>query len=773
MAAGSQADPRLLRGMACQQRGDLIAAEFFYADLLRGEPDHADALQLLGAVRISQHRHEEALTLIDQALRKRPRHALALRNRAIALRALKRPDEALIALKRALKVEPEHAGGMLARAQLLLEVKRPVEALEAFERLLRSNPRHVAAMCGRAGMLAEEGRLDEAADLLTAALEIEPGHVESWWKRGTVRANQRRLADALADYEAALVLDPVNPEALYNKGVTLLTQRRFHEAIRCFNAARTGRDEDARALNNIGFALLQTGYVQDAIRAFEGALQKDPMLVSAVANKAEALRFLDRWDESVQLFEQLAQMPGAGDAWHDIHMVTLLMVANWRRFGSMEHHCLENIAHPEAPVMPLVLTGIRSSRQQQQQAARKFTRHLVGELPPPLAVPRVSSRGRLRVAYVSANFNPHPVAYALTRLLDDHDRDRLEIVGISMGAKMESAIGTRLRAAMHSVHDVQELSDRDAADLIRSLDIDIAVDLMGHSDSERPRIFSHRPAPVQVNFLGYPGTLGASFIDYIIADPYVIPPAHADAYDEKVAWLPSCYMPGDPWQAPLDRIPSRESLGLPAEGVVFGCFNTQHKILPHVFDLWARILDAVPGSVLWLRDGVPELRTNLGVEAARRGLDPARLVFAPRLSASAEHRARLPVMDLFLDTFPYNAHSTAREMLAAGVPLLTCEGDTFASRAAGSILHHAGLDDLIAADANDYVERAIAIGSNAALRESLRNRMRNQVPGSSLFDTRQFARDLESAYAFMHAASSQGRRPESFHVTRGAVAPAT
>jgi predicted O-linked N-acetylglucosamine transferase (SPINDLY family) len=402
-----------------------------------------------------------------------------------------------------------------------------------------------------------------------------------------------------------------------------------------------------------------------------------------------------------------------------------------------------------AAAMPLLLLNLHSSREEQRLCARKMSRKVaadVAALPP---APRITSPQRLRVAYLSANFNAHPVAHAVARLFEEHDRSGFEVIGVSMGAEDGSAIGRRVRAAMDGWRDICALSDTDAASLLRDLGIDLAVDLMGHTESFRPRVLAARPAPVQVSFLGYPGTLGAPWIDYLIADRFVLPPEHVASYDEKVVWLPGCFLPGDAWQPP-GTAPDRRELGLPTQGVVYGCFNTHRKITPDVFDQWMQVLRAVPDGVLWLRDAGEEPCANLRREAQRRGIDAQRLHFAPFVP-DALHRARIAAMDVFLDTYPYTAHSTVREVLSAGVPLLTRTGDTFPSRVAGSMLHAAGLGQLVAGSPTEYVDRAIDLGSDRTLHEALSRRLRTELQHSTLFDTRGYARGIEAAYRNMAA----------------------
>lgn len=367
----------------------------------------------------------------------------------------------------------------------------------------------------------------------------------------------------------------------------------------------------------------------------------------------------------------------------------------------------------------------------------------------------VSPRGRIRLGYLSNDFHNHATAYLLVEALEAHDRSRFEIRAYSYcGA--EGAMRTRLRAAFDDFIDISELTDAEAARRIHADGVDILIDLKGFTQGARTGVMMLRPAPVQVNYLGYPGTLGTGVCDYIVTDRYVTPPSSSPAYSEAFAYLPHSYQPHGGGAA-LTAPPSRADAGLPAEGFVFCCFNQAYKLTPFIFDLWARLLDATPGAVLWLA-AAPLAEGNLRNEIRGRGIDARRLIFAPHLP-QAEHLSRLQLADLALDTAPFNSHTTASDALWSGVPIVTCAGDTFPSRVAGSLLHAIGLPELIAPDFDRYFEIALAVAGDPLRCADLRAKLAANRLTTALFDVYAYTRALESLFETMWSRRLAGASP--------------
>ncbi len=390
-------------------------------------------------------------------------------------------------------------------------------------------------------------------------------------------------------------------------------------------------------------------------------------------------------------------------------------------------------------------------------------RERVPAAPAPLAPPGPWRHDRIRIAYLSPDFGRHPVAFQLAELFENHDRDRFEVFGISTGPDDCSAIRARLIKAFDQFHDVQNESDRAVAERVRALETDILVDLGGHTRAARLEILSHRPAPVQAAYLGYPGTMGADFLDYIIGDAVVTPFEHQSHYSETIVQLPGSFFATDS-RRKIAPAPSRAEAGLPEAGFVFCCFNKNWKITEPVFAMWMRLLGAVPDSVLWLKSDGPETAERLRAAASARGVDPARLIFAARVESEAAHLARHRAADLFLDTLPYNAHATACDALWAGLPLVTCRGRSFAGRVSASLLVAAGLPDLVTESLADYEALALALARDAPRLAAVRRQLEESRNSAPLFESDHLRRHIEAAYARIVEIHARGEKPASFRV---------
>lgn len=565
-------------------------------------------------------------------------------------------------------------------------------------------------------------------------------------------------AEALLRQEVAAHPDLVN--AWNALGVALVNQANPAEALAAFQEAARLDPRSANAHNNIANVLGDLGRDAEALPHLQKAVELDPNLADAHYNLGVLLEGLKRHDEAIASLQQALRVaPGTPHALG--HLVWNEMAAcRWEALPAHTEALREQVRAGGA-VEPFVFLAVSHSAQEQRLCAERHTRDKLPAGAAPLWRGERYAHQRIRLAYLSADFHEHATAQLAAGLFERHDRARFELIAISYGPDDGSAMRARLGRAFDRFIDVRGRRDEDAARELRALEVDIAVDLKGHTAGARPAILAHRPAPVQASYLGYPGTLGAPFIDYLIADRFVIPEDERRFYSEKVVYLPGSYQVNDAQRA-IAAAPGRAQCGLPAQAFVFCCFNNSYKILPPLFGAWMRLLRDVPGSVLWLLEDNAAARRNLQETARLRGIDPARLVFAPRVPP-AEHLARHRAADLFLDTLPYNAHTTASDALWAGLPVLTCVGATFAGRVAGSLLQAVGLDELITANLQQYEALALALardpGRLAGLRQAL-----EQGRGRRLFDTDRFRRGLEAAYLRMWQIAQAGSAPEAFAV---------
>jgi predicted O-linked N-acetylglucosamine transferase (SPINDLY family) len=594
---------------------------------------------------------------------------------------------------------------------------------EAARLVARRGVRHRLGYCHLA-----LGEFAQAEALLRREVEAHPDLIDAWNALGVALVNQFRLPDALEVFLDAARRDP----------------------------------DSAVAHNNIANVLGDLGRGAEALPHLQRAVALDPGLADAHYNLGALLHGLKRHEEAISSLEQALRLAPATTyalghlAWNE------MAICRWEGLAARVEALRAQVRARSTAVEPFTFVAVSHSAEEQRLCAE---RHVQENVPPRPALWQGARyrHDRIRVAYLSADFHEHATAYLMAGLFERHDRARFELTGISYGPDDSGPMRRRLSRAFGRLVDVRGRSDEEVARLLVSLEVDIAVDLKGHTTGSRPGILAYRPAPIQAAYLGYPGTMGAGFIDYILADRFVIPEEDRRFYTEKVVYLPGCYQVNDAQRAIAPGTPDRAGAGLPREGFVFCCFNNNYKILPPVFGAWMRLLRDVPGSVLWLLEDNAAAKRNLQDATRARGIDPARLVFAPRLPP-AEHLARHRAADLFLDTLPYNAHTTASDSLWAGLPVLTCAGTTFAGRVAGSLLGAAGLPELVTGSLPEYEALALALARDPGRLQGLRDKLARNRAAAPLFDTDRFRRGLEAAYAAMWENWQRGESPREFAV---------
>ncbi|MDP8986440.1 MAG: tetratricopeptide repeat protein [Pseudomonadota bacterium] len=764
--------------------------------------DYAEALNNRGNALLQLHRPLEALASYDRALRSKPALGLFHNNRGNALRDLHRTEEALAAYERALQLQPDldealvgridmlrmlgrweqaleasasilartadHAEMRHLRAKILLDSGSPQAALEEFNLALRDQPQAAAIHLNRGNALFRLGRLEDALDSYRRASELDPNDAESLYNMGNALLQLQRYEDALIRYEAAAALNPRFAKAHYYRGNALRRLKRPASALDAYAAALALEPAYADALSGVGNALRELNRPEEALASYDRALEFDPSCLEALSNRARLLLALNRPEETAACLERMFKTAPetAADYNYALGMLlhSRLLCCDWRDYDATIAAIAAGVDADTRVTLPSLFIAASQSPQAQQRCARLFVKDNWANPKPPLWNGERYGHGKIRLAYVSADFREHPVAQLMAGVFEGHDRERFEVTAITLRAEDPALFGQRIKHAFDKFIDVTTKSDRDAAALLRELEIDIAVDLNGYTDGCRPGIFAQRPAPLQVNYLGYPGTLGAPYMDYLIADATVIPDGDRGFYDESIVHLPHSYQPSDDACLVAEATPTRSDNGLPEGAFVFCCFNTQYKIVPAVFDVWMHLLHAVDGSVLWLSAGRESVVLNLHREALKRGVSPDRLVFAPRLPNLADHLARYRLADLFLDTLPFNAHTTASDALRAGLPVLTCRGRTFAGRVASSLLGAAGLSELITENLAEYEAAALRLARSADLLAAYRERLAQHRSASPLFDTWRFRRNLEAAYTIMWERREGGLPPRHFAV---------
>jgi protein O-GlcNAc transferase len=742
-------------------RQEEAAASFERATKLKSK--FPEAHNNRGVVLASLGRNEEAVECYRKALAAKPAYADALSNLGNALMQLKRYDEALASYDRALAARPGYADALYNRAITLRALGRHDEALKSYDLVVKARPDLAEAWCNRGVALHDMRRFEEALLCCERALALRPDYVEAHYNRALSLEGLRRFDEALASYDRTLAIRPQLPEALSNRGTMLRELKRLDEALASYDQALALRPDLVEALTNRGIILHELKRTEEALDSSDRALAVRPDHIDALNNRGTTLQELKRFEAALANYQRmLAIRPDHPHAFSGMASCALSL-CDWSQRTEIEAALAKHIADRTTTVSSFVLLGYSNDPALQLQCARNYCEHRMPVLPPPLWTGQAWRHQKIRVAYLSADFKAHATAFLMAELFERHDRNKFEIVAISFGVDDGSATRQRLVAAFDRFYDVRGKSDIEVASLLRELEIEIAVDLKGYTGDSRPEILSHRPAPIQASYLGYPGTMGAPFIDYIVADKIVAPFAYQRFFSERIVQLPGSYQVNDSKRTIAANTPARQEVGLPEQGFVFCSFNNNWKIVPAVFDVWMRLLREIDGSVLWLLSDNAGAERNLRSEAERRGVDPTRLVFAGRLPPD-EHLARHRLADLFLDTLPCNAHTTASDALWAGLPVLTCLGGTFAGRVAASLAGAAALPELVANDLAEYEALALTLAREPARLAEFKARLAHNRSTCALFDSLRFARHLEAAYTQMWQTWQRGEAPKGFAV---------
>ncbi|NOT17175.1 MAG: tetratricopeptide repeat protein [Sulfuriferula sp.] len=607
-------------------------------------------------------------------------------------------------------------------------------------------------------------RLDEALISYNHAITLDPNNAQAHNNRGLVLYDLDRSDEALLSYARALEIKPDYAESYNNRGLTLNGLNYANEALMSFQHALALKPNYAEAYNNQGVALKKLERLHEALISYEHALALKSDYTEAFVNKGLVLDGLARLDEALISYEHAFALNPDFEYLYGSCLFLKKRLCNW---DELDYHLVqaeEKIQQGEKAVIPFIALGLSNNRAIQKKSAETFTQNKFPLKNHARSIVKRAKRDKIRVGYFSADFCNHAVSILTAELFEVHDRANFDIIAFSFGTDSQDATRARLKTAFDQFIDVHDQTDQDIVTLSRNMEIDIAIDLGGLSGDCRPGIFALRAAPLQVNYLGYPGTMGAEYIDYIIADDTIIPPTHQIDYTEKVIYLPS-FQVNDTKRLIANKVFTRESLNLPASGFVFCCFNNNYKINPHNFDSWMRILQRVEGSVLWLIDSGSTYINNLTKAAVLRGVDPKRLVFAQRVPLS-EYLARYRAADLFLDTLPYNAGTTTSDALWAGLPVLTCLGETFAGRMAASLLNAIHLPELITTTQAEYENLAVSLAKNPDQLLRLKASLANNRLTTPLFDTQQFTHNIESAYRQIYERYHLGLPPAHIYVNR-------
>jgi predicted O-linked N-acetylglucosamine transferase (SPINDLY family) len=715
----------MMQGYAFHQQGMLKEAQEYYLKVLKREPGHLEALQVFLSLAGQSGDYILALGLLESARIVRPNDTLIHNDLGKVLCELGRFDDALNSYAKAIECNPHHAEAFFNQGNVFYQQGRLDAALSSYDSAIELEPSDPLPFFNQGNVFYQLGQLDAALSSYDSAIKLEPNLVGAWINRGSILSELQFFREALMSFDQALSHEPENSQGLLNKGVVLNKLRRFDEALFYFDEAILVRPDFAEAWSNQAISYQELRQFDKAISSYERAIELKPDIEYLIGNL----------------------------------VYTKLQIANWDNLENDIELVVNSIRSNKNAVFPFAFLGMVDSPDLQLKAAQLWVKD---EYPKSLMRPKIINKRdqKIRLGYFSADYYNHATAYLMAEFFELHNKEKFEIFAFSFGPDIQDKSRKRLQNVFDEFIDVSDISDRDIAKLSRDRGIDIAIDLKGYTKNYRTGIFANRAAPIQVNYLGYPGSMGAEFIDYIIADQILIPQHKQSFYREKVAYLPNCYQVNDSKRLISEKIFSRIDLGLPEEGFVFCCFNNNYKITPIVFDSWARILRSINGSVLWLLEDSNIAKKNLIKEAQIRGIAKERLIFAERLELP-EHLARHRLADLMLDTTPYNAHTTASDALWSGLPVLTLIGNSFAGRVAASLLTAVGLPELITSSRQEYEAVAIELATHPTKLIEIKQRLKENIFVKPLFNTPLVTSQVEEIYLKMYERYRQGLPPEN------------
>ena len=718
---------QLEKALALQTAGELDAAQSLFSKVLKSEPKNAVALYSLAAIESGRKNFDKALKHIQPVTLSHPGFAQAHLAKSVILFNLGQFDDALKAIQKAIHLEPS-----LPNAREHLETVKVAQGMKA----------HLSS------------------SVVTSDIPIDP-QVHALTQQGIALQGESKHSDAIEVFKQALQINSKDFASLYSLGISLGATGKKMDALECFIQSADAAPHLALAHFAKAQSYADLGLSDDAVICFDKAIEVDPSYTSAYTNKAALLQAINRhhdalltlvacvevdpnnftafegqgqllgqfkqYDLSVNAFKRALQINPTYNYGKGHLMHARLSCCDWTDFEESRQEIFDGIKAGNKACGAMTIMSLTDDAALARECIEIYAKDKYGDPLFKLWNGEKYAHRRQRVAFISGDFRIHPVGYLLIEMIENFDKEKFELTGVFTGTPDGSDLWKRYRCAFDHYLDAKNIPSLELAKLLRAMEIDIAIDLSGHTEGTKLDVLSHRPAPVQITYLGFPGTLGLPFIDYLIADPRIIPPDSLQHYREKILYLPHCYLPRDTSVVPSPITPQRSDFGLPDEGFVFCSFNHDYKINPPMFKIWMDLLKEVPGSVLWLMKLNEAAQDNLSKEAVKHGVDPERLVYATRVPRVEDHLARYRLADLFLDTFPYNGHTTAGDALCAGIPIVSLCGDSFASRVAASLLHDVGLQQYACSSLDEYHDTALRMSQHPEELTAFRNHMAEQL----------------------------------------------
>ena len=682
-----------------------------------------------------------------------------------AIQNIKRNNfvEAKILLLKILDIEPRNFDALNIIGVINGKDNKHIEAINFFKKAQKIRPDNNLVNFNLGKALSEIGNDLDAIEYYKIAIRLDKNHLGSWLSFGKSLHQLERYDEALSYYDQAIKLKPDYFEAHYNKANTLKILKRYDEAIIHYSQAIKLKPDYFNAYIDRGVLFELLKLHDEALFDYDQAIKLKPDSALPYNNKGNVLRSQLHYDQAIFNYYKAIKLKPDYPYIFGMILHMKMFLCNWQNFKVEVENLLLQIYENKKSSYCFQILSLIDSPLIHRKSSEIWINNNCSFNFSLGSILKTKRQDKIRIGYYSEDFREHPVANLIIELFELHNKDQFELFGFYFGPSDSSKMHKRVSSAFNQFIDVRLKSDKDIALMSREIGIDIAVDLGGFTGLSRPGIFSYRAAPIQVNYLGYPGTMGAKYIDYIIADPTLIPIESEQYYSEKIVYLPNAYQPNDRNRLVAEKVFTKDELGLPKDSFVFCCFNSSFKITPDTFDGWMRILKAVKGSVLWLLEVHPIAVLNLRKEAQVRGIDSNRLIFAKKMFPP-EHLARHQVADLFLDTLPYNAHTTASDALWVGLPVLTCMGKSFASRVAASLLNAIELPELITTTQEQYEAKAIELATNPEKLKDIKNKLERNRLTTALFDTPRFTKHIETAYKQMYERYQSNLQPNNIYI---------
>jgi predicted O-linked N-acetylglucosamine transferase (SPINDLY family) len=728
-----------------------ISADSHYID---AHYNLAITLKDMGNLNDSVESYQKAIDL-------NPNFAHAHNNLGNVFKDLDRIDDAIISYKKALEIDPNFANAHNNLGNAFKDLDLTEDAVKSYKRAIEIQPNFAEAHNNVGNVFKDSRSSDNAIKCYKKAIEINENFAEAYYNLGVMLRQIKNLDLAVKNLQRAISIKPNYAEAFNNLGSCYTMLGEINSAIDCYEKAIFIKPDYAEAHNSLGNIFNILGKIKTAIKYFEKAIEINPSLAEAYNSLGNAFKKMKQRDNSLVYFEKAFSLkPNIDYILGDI-LNSKMHLCDWNNFQKMTDEITMKIVKNEKAIDSFNLMGLIDDPALQMMST---SIRINSDYPRNNTLPQINlypKHPKIRIGYFSADFREHPVGFLTAELYELHDRDHFEIHAFSYGLETNGLINLRIKAGVDHFHNVDLMSHQQIVELVRSLEIDIAVDLGGITSEARTEVFAMSVAPIQLSYIGYLGTMGADYYDYLIADPVMIPKESQQHYVEKIVYLPS-FQVNDSKDLPPDITLTRNDVGLPQEGFVFCCFNNTYKFTPTIFDSWARILQKVDGSVLIVYASNEVSKSNLTKEIERRGIDSERLVFGDSLDRP-EYLARYRVTDLFLDTHPYNAGTTASDALKMGLPIITILGKSFNSREAASILTSINLPELITSSLEEYEALAIDLATNPKKLKAIKDKLAANLSTAPLYDTPLFTKNLETAYTKMYERYHDGLEPDHIY----------